>query len=81
MSSPQGIPRVLLLEKAHYPRPKLCAGALVADAEVILEGLGLDVSEVLHVDASAAHFDFAGRGLTVSVPKSHTLRIIRREQA
>jgi flavin-dependent dehydrogenase len=80
MSSPQGIPRVLLLEKAHYPRPKLCAGALVADAEVILEGLGLDVSEVLHVDASAAHFDFAGRGLTVSVPKSHTLRIIRRDE-
>jgi flavin-dependent dehydrogenase len=72
--------RILLLEKEHYPRPKLCAGGLVADAEVILEGLGLDVSEVPHVDAFAAHFDFAGKGLTVSVPKRHTLRIIRRDE-
>jgi flavin-dependent dehydrogenase len=72
--------RVLLLEKAHYPRPKLCAGGLVADAEIILEGLGLDVSEVPHVDAAEAHFDFAGKGLTVSVPKRHTLRVIRRDE-
>jgi flavin-dependent dehydrogenase len=38
------------------------------------------VSEVPHVDASAAHLDFAGKGLTVSVPKRHTLRIIRRDE-
>jgi menaquinone-9 beta-reductase len=78
--APQLSRRILLLEKGHYPRPKLCAGGLVADAEVILEGLGLDVSEVPHVDASAAHFDFGGKGLTVSVPKRHTLRIIRRDE-
>jgi len=72
--------RILLLEKEHYPRHKLCAGGLVADAEVILEGLGLDVSEVPHVDAPAAHFDFAGKGLKVSVPKRHTLRVIRRDE-
>jgi flavin-dependent dehydrogenase len=72
--------RILLLEKEHYPRPKLCAGGLVADAEIILQDLGLDVCEVPHVDASVAHFDFAGRGLAVSVPKRHTLRIIRRDE-
>lgn len=72
--------RVLVLEKAHYPRPKLCAGGLVADAEIILERLGLDVNEVPHVDASAAHFDFGGKGLTVSVPNRHTLRVIRRDE-
>ena len=72
--------RILLLEKEHYPRPKLCAGGLVADAEIILEGLGLDVNEVPHVDASAAHFDFGGRGLTVAVPNRHTLRVIRRDE-
>lgn len=72
--------RVLLLEKAHYPRPKLCAGGLVVDAEVILAGLGLDASEVPHVDASAVHLDFAGKGLKVSVAKQHTLRIIRRDE-
>jgi flavin-dependent dehydrogenase len=72
--------RILILEKEHYPRPKLCAGGLVADAEIILQRLGLDVSEVPHMDASAAHFDFEGRGINISVPKSHTLRVIRRNE-
>lgn len=72
--------RILILEKEHYPRPKLCAGGLVADAEIILQRLGLDVSEVPHVDASVAHFDFEGNGINISVPKSHTLRIIRRNE-
>lgn len=70
----------LVVEKAHYPRVKLCAGGLVTDAEVILQRLGLDVSEVPHVDASAAHLDFAGKGLTVALPNTHTLRIIRRDE-
>ncbi|MCX6057283.1 MAG: NAD(P)/FAD-dependent oxidoreductase [Chloroflexi bacterium] len=72
--------RILILEKEHYPRSKLCAGGLVADAEIILQRLGLDVSEVPHVDASAAHFDFEGNGINISVPKSHTLRVIRRNE-
>jgi flavin-dependent dehydrogenase len=78
--APQLIPRTLVLEKARHPRPKLCAGGLVADAEILLERLGLDVREIPHVDASAAHFDFAGEGLTISVPKRHTLRVIRRDE-
>jgi flavin-dependent dehydrogenase len=72
--------RILILEKAHYPRPKLCAGGLVTDAEFILERLGLDVSEVPHVDTTVAHFDFAGQGLKVSMPKRHTIRVIRRDE-
>ena len=72
--------RILILEKEHYPRPKLCAGGLVADAEIILQRLGLDVSEVPHVDASVAHFDSEGNGINISIPKSHTLRIIRRNE-
>jgi len=72
--------RILILEKAHYPRPKLCAGALTADAEVILQRLSLDVSEVPHVDAFTAHLDFAGKGLTISLPNTHALRIIRRNE-
>ena len=78
--SPELIPRILVLEKAHYPRPKLCAGALMADAEIILQRLGLDVREAPHVDAGAAHFDFAGKGLTFSLPKTHALRIVRRDE-
>ena len=74
------IPRILILEKAHYPRPKLCAGGLLADAEVILQRLGLDVSEVPHVDAASAHLDFAGKGLKISLPDTHTLRVVRRDE-
>jgi len=72
--------RILILEKEHYPRLKLCAGGLVIDAEVILERLGLDVREVPHVDASKISFDFAGKGLSVRVPKRHAIRVIRRHE-
>jgi flavin-dependent dehydrogenase len=78
--APEIVPRMLVLEKAHYPRLKLCAGGLVADAEIILQRLGLDVGEIPHVDASTAHLDFAGEGLTLSLPEMHTLRIIRRDE-
>ena len=77
---PHLIPRILILEKAHYPRLKLCAGGLVADAEVILERLGLDVTEIPHVDVDTAHFDFAGKGLSLRIPHKHTIRVIRRNE-
>jgi menaquinone-9 beta-reductase len=77
---PQLTPRILILEKARYPRPKLCAGGLVIDAEVILQQLGLDVSEVPHVDAERIHFDFEARGVNIRVPRRHALRVIRRDE-
>jgi menaquinone-9 beta-reductase len=73
-------PRILILEKAHYPRPKLCAGGLVLDAEVILQNLRLDVSEVPHVDADRIYFDFEAKGLNIRVPNRHALRVIRRDE-
>lgn len=72
--------RLLVLEKAHYPRHKLCGGGLTADAEAILRSLGLDVSEIPHVDAAEAHLDFLGRGLVIALRKAHALRIIRRDE-
>jgi flavin-dependent dehydrogenase len=72
--------RILILEKARYPRPKLCAGGLVSDAEVILQRLGLDVSEVPHVDAGRIHFHFESKGLNIRVPRRHALRLIRRDE-
>src|SRR5436190_22440725 len=80
VSSPQGASRVLIIEKARYPRFKLCAGALVVDAEVLLERLGLDVREVPHVDADNIQFDFEGSGLNFRMWKRHALRIIRRDE-
>ncbi|MGZ9234333.1 MAG: NAD(P)/FAD-dependent oxidoreductase, partial [Anaerolineales bacterium] len=72
--------RILILEKARYPRPKLCAGGLVADAEILLQRLGLDVGEVPHVNADRIHFDFEAKGLNMRVPKRHALRVIRRDE-
>ncbi|MCI0610087.1 MAG: NAD(P)/FAD-dependent oxidoreductase [Anaerolineae bacterium] len=71
---------ILILEKARYPRSKLCAGGLVIDAEILLARLGLDVSEVPHVDADHIRFDFQGRGLNFRMWKRHALRVIRRDE-
>ena len=72
--------RVLILEKARYPRLKLCAGGLVVDAEILLQKLGLDVSEIPHVDADRIHFAFEAKGLAIRVPRRHVLRVIRRDE-
>jgi flavin-dependent dehydrogenase len=72
--------RILLLEKEHYPRPKICAGGLTLDAEILLERLGLNLNEVPHVFAEDIHFDFETRGLIVRVPRRHALRVIRRDE-
>ena len=78
--APHLTPRILLLEKARYPRLKLCAGGLVPDAELILQRLGLDTSEVPHMDVDNIQFDFEGKGLEIRIPKRHALRVIRRDQ-
>lgn len=79
-TAPERVPRTLILEKARHPRPKLCGGALVADAEVILRRLGLDASKIPHVDAAAVRFDYAGRGLVIRLQKGYTLRLIERDE-
>lgn len=78
--APHLTPRILILEKEQYPRLKLCAGGLVIDAERILEALGLDVREVPHADSREVRFDFAGKGLSVRVPRRHAIRVIRRDE-
>ncbi len=72
--------RILILEREHYPRFKLCAGGLVLDAEILLQRLGLDVTEVPHVDSQQINFEFKGSGLVIRVPRQHALRIIRRDE-
>jgi menaquinone-9 beta-reductase len=78
--APDMTARTLVLEKARHPRPKLCGGGLVVDAEVLLERLGLDVSEIPHVDARAAHFNYGDRGLAIRMLRGRTLRMIRRDE-
>ncbi len=78
--APQLTTRVLLLEKEHYPRPKLCAGGLTVDAEILLQRLDLNLDEVQHVFADDVHFDFETKGLTIRIPKQHALRVVRRDE-
>ena len=78
--APHLAPRILILEKEQYPRPKLCAGGLTIDAEAILERLGLDVNEVPHVFANYVRFDFEAKGLRIRNLKRHVLRVIRRDE-
>ena len=47
--NPEWKHRVVLLEKARYPRPKLCGGGLTWYGEQVLRELGLDVEELPHV--------------------------------
>ncbi|MCA2002315.1 MAG: NAD(P)/FAD-dependent oxidoreductase [Chloroflexi bacterium] len=72
--------QILILEKERYPRPKICAGGLTADAENILQRLGLDVSEIPHVDVKTARFDFAGSGLKIRPRKRCAFRVVRRDE-
>jgi len=78
--APHLTPRILVLEKDHYPRLKLCAGGLTLDAEILLGRLGLDVDEVPHVFADNIHFDFEAKGLNIRIPNRHALRVIRRDE-
>lgn len=78
--APQLSTRILLLEKEHYPRPKLCAGGLTIDAEILLKRLNLNLNEVPHVFADDIHFDFETKGLTIRIPRQHALRVVRRDE-
>ena len=80
--APELISRTLILEKAHHPRPKLCGGGILPDAEVVLRQLGLDITEVPHVDVDWAHFDFDGRGMRMRATKEgkFAFRVIRRHE-
>jgi flavin-dependent dehydrogenase len=80
--APELVSRTLILEKAQHPRPKLCGGGILADAEVVLRQLGLDITEVPHVDVDWAHFDFDGKGMRMRVEKNgkFAFRTIRRHE-
>ncbi len=79
--APELAERVLILEKEHHPRPKLCAGGLLPDVDRALEQLGLDVNEVPQVLGMWANFVYEGRGLRMhSSYDEHAFRVIRRDE-
>jgi flavin-dependent dehydrogenase len=80
--APALVGRCLILEKARHPRPKLCGGGLLPDAERILQSLGLDSREIPHFDVDWAHFDYNGRGMRMRGEKGarFAFRTIRRHE-
>ncbi len=78
--APELAERTLILEKARHPRNKLCGGGVTPDAERVLNGLGLDVTEVPHVDLDWAHFLFEGKGIRVQLGEGYGFRVMHREE-
>ncbi len=80
--APEMVARTLILEKAHHPRPKLCGGGILPDAELLLHHLGLDITEIPHCDIEWAHFDYDGKGMRMRGEKrgSIAFRTIRRHE-
>lgn len=69
--------RVLLLDKAVFPRFKLCGGGVTIDADIALKQLGVNVD----VPANAIHlstFVLPGGYLTLEQPNH--FRVVRRDQ-
>ncbi|MBO9371601.1 MAG: NAD(P)/FAD-dependent oxidoreductase [Chloroflexi bacterium] len=78
--APELAERTLILEKARHPRTKLCGGGVTPDAERVLGRLGLDVTEVPHVDLVSAHFLFEGKGIPLRLGETYAFRVIHREE-
>ena len=80
--APELVHRTVILEKETHPRHKLCGGGILADGEVILQQLGLDLAEVPHYDVDWARFDFDGRGMKLRCEKEgeYAFRTIQREE-
>ena len=71
----------LILEKSRHPRPKLCAGGILAEGEAILSKLELDLCEVPHVGVKKAYFNYEGRGLTARFfNKNPIFHVVRRNE-
>jgi flavin-dependent dehydrogenase len=80
--APALVSRTLILEKAHHPRPKLCGGGILPDAELVLRHLDLDINEIPHVDVDWARFDYDGRGFKMRGERDgkYAFRTIRRHE-
>ena len=69
--------RVLLLDKAIFPRPKLCAGGLSLDTDVELQNLGVEI-DVPAVPVHATQFLLPTGRLTFN--HQNQFRIVRRTE-
>lgn len=78
--APSLVRRTLILERDRHPRPKLCAGGVMPDAERCLERLGLDLREVPSAPVKRIHLLFRGRGTALDGPGEIAFRVVRRHE-
>jgi geranylgeranyl reductase family protein len=69
--------RVLLIDKATFPRPKLCAGGITNEADAVLAQLGVRV-DLPYKPIHLSKFVLPTGCLTFE--QSHHFRVIRRDQ-
>jgi len=69
--------RTVLLEKAHHPRPKTCAGGVIPKAVRLLEGLGAPLA-VPHARVGTAAVTVPGR--RVRLDGTDLCRVVRRAE-
>lgn len=73
---PQLASRILVLDKARFPRVKICGGGIVRRGDYLLHRLGVD-PEVDSAPIDAARFIFPSGAVTLSRRKM--FRVVRRE--
>jgi menaquinone-9 beta-reductase len=74
---PDLVSRVLLLDKAVFPRPKLCAGAVSPSGESVLKSFGVNFDfPVVPIHVT----EFVLPTGVLAFRKTNQLRIVRREQ-
>jgi geranylgeranyl reductase family protein len=69
--------RVLVIEKARYPRPKLCGGGITDYGFQAIKALGLDLAEIPHTKADEVRLTY--RGQRLSFWKRPVLHVVRRD--
>lgn len=73
--------RVLVMDKAVFPRPKLCGGGITRGAEAALDALGVIVPATA-VSVTSVEFRFPTRTLTVRAGRmwpGYIFKVVRRE--
>ena len=78
--APELAPKTIILEKAEYPRPKLCAGGLTMDAEHILESLALNLNDIPFRSVERAGLLYEGKGMELKPKHRHVLKVIQRDE-
>ncbi|RLC95746.1 MAG: hypothetical protein DRI46_14520 [Chloroflexi bacterium] len=78
--APELVCKTIILEKAEYPRPKLCAGGITIDAEYLLESLALNLNDIPVRLVESVTLLYEGKGFELKPKYRHPLKVIQRDE-